>query len=112
MAVITPIVIIPAKNLELTSPVLQYTATTRVIIDSASVVNAVSSGSRFVRIYIIPGGGVAGQTNLMFIKNIQARTGYNCINLLGITLEIGDEIWAYSSGSEVQIQMAGRSWVP
>lgn len=88
----------------------QYTATVRTIIDKCTITPPVSTATN-VTIKIIPSGGTAGASNVLFAAKTMTTSDptYTCPEIVGHILNPGDIISTLSTvASSVSLRISGR----
>lgn len=108
MTTTTPTAIVEHKFIEGVETT-QFTASSKTIVDAASVTNT-SASATTLDMSIVPNGGSAGNENRSIeARNIRSDETYLCPELIGQTLEPGDFISALAgAASALNIRISGR----
>ena len=104
----TVVALIKSKQAE-SAQTTQYTSTgLKTIIDKFTVTNTTAGNVTFA-VNLVPSGGAAGSSNLMFSKSILAGQTYTWPELIGHVLEAGDFISTLAdAATSLTIRAAGR----
>lgn len=103
-------VLISSKYANSAQTTTEYTApaSTRTIIDKLTITN-ITAGDLEITVYLVPNGSAAGNSNLIYKKDVVANTTADLTDIKGHTLDTGDFISILGeAANSLVIRASGR----